>query len=284
MFGFGRKTEREPEYVNSPLNTPMINYKTYSMGKVERLLVTLVVFVLGGLVGLVFYEGLFKVDGYYTVATYISNVFFFTLMGVVAAVVFIPVYKKNRIEKRNAELRMQFRDLLEALVSSFSTGSNVSNAFNAALDDLRRQYKEDDYIVLELEEIVGASHQGFGIDAMLKDFATRSGDEDISSFADVFAVCYRQGGSMTAIIHQTRDVLGEKMAVSDEIRTKLTSNKMQLNVMSLMPVGVIILMRLLNQAIAQGFATPQGVIVNTVAIALFLGAYLFGQRIVEVRV
>ena len=282
MFGLGK--EREPEYVSSPINTPMLNYKVYVMGPLEAMLVRLVIFILGGLVGLVFFEGLFKVDGYPSLATYISDAVFFAAMGVVAVIVFVPVYRKSRQEKRQSELRMQFRDLLEALVSSFSTGSNVVNAFDSALEDLRRQYESDAFIIKEMEEIAGASRQGVGIDLMLHDFGNRSGDEDIQSFADVFEVCYRQGGSMVSMIHQTRDVISEKMSVTDEIRTKLTSNKMQLNVMSIMPIGVVVMMRFLNQAIAEGFATPQGVIVNLVAIAVFIGAYLFGQKIVEVQV
>ena len=36
MFGLGKKSgQKEPEYVASPLNTPMLNYKVYVMGRLE---------------------------------------------------------------------------------------------------------------------------------------------------------------------------------------------------------------------------------------------------------
>lgn len=281
---FGKKKSEEPEYVDSPLNTPMLNYKVYVMSKPEAVLVRLALFLIGGCVGLLFYMNLFCVDGYPTQATYISNTVFFVLLGVVAVKVFVPVYRQSRLGKRDVKIATQFRDLLEALASSVSAGSNVNNAFAAALDDLRRQYDADDYIVRETEEIVGATRQGVGIDVMLRSFAARSGNEDIESFADVFEVCYRKGGDMASVIHRTRSVIGEKMVVSEEIKTTLTSNKMQHNVMSVMPIAIVAALRFSNDSFAENFATPTGVAVNTVAIVIFIAAYLYGNKIVEVRV
>lgn len=43
---------------------------------------------------------------------------------------------------------------MESLTASLSTGSNVLNAFNSALIDLKMQYTESDYIIIELQEIV----------------------------------------------------------------------------------------------------------------------------------
>lgn len=280
---FGKRKERVEKYQNSPTNTPMLNYRAYVMGKAEAVLVYVAIFCLGGLVGLVFYEGLFKVDGYPTVATFVSDAFFFIVVGLVAVKVFVPVYVGNRLEKQQGAIGSQFRDMLDALASSFSTGSNVPMAFASALEDLKRQYAPSDHIVKEMDEIVNAMGQGVGVDAMLRDFADRSGNEDIASFADIFQVCYRKGGDMSAIVHQTHSVIGEKMAVMDEVQTKLTSNKMQHNVMSVMPIAIVVLLRISNESFAENFATPTGVMASTVAIAVFVGAYLYGKKIVDVR-
>ena len=57
------KKEREPKYIPSPLNNNMINYKEYYMSMNEKIGYSLLIFIIGGLVGLVFYGGLFKSDG-----------------------------------------------------------------------------------------------------------------------------------------------------------------------------------------------------------------------------
>ena len=283
-ISLGQKKDKEPRHINSPLNNPMLNYRTYAMGKAEAVAVRVGFFLLGGVVGLTFYAGLFKVDGYPTTATYLADLFFFVAVGLVAEVVFVPIYCQSRLEKRGQVLSRQFRDLLEALTSSFATGANTQQAFEDALEDVRRQYDPDDFVVREVQEIVDGSHQGFAADVMLRDFADRSGDEDIQSFADVFEACYRSGGSMTSIIQRTRTVIVDKAAVADEVQTKLTSNKLQHNVMSVMPIVVMLMLRLTNESFAQSFATPTGVGMSTVAIAMFVGSYVYGRKIVDVRV
>lgn len=273
----------EPEYINSPLNNQMLNYRVYRMKKSESIIVKLIAFAVGGSVGLIFYGGLFKIDGFATTYTYISNVLFFTLVGFFAMKFLVPLYVKRSFEKRENKLKMQFRDMLESLASSFSSGSNVTKAFESALSDLKMQYSEKDYVVREMQEIIDGVSQNIGIEVMLRSFGERSGNEDIISFADVFDICYRKGGNMSSVIRRTHSVISEKMAVSDEIETKLTSNKMQHNVMSVMPIVVVALLRLTNESFAANFATLTGVIVNTMAIGIFVGAYKYGQKIVDIK-
>ena len=261
----------------------MLNYKVYVMGTAEKILVALGAFIAGGLVGLVFYANLFMQDGMPTLATHISNTVVFAGVGFAATKLLFPMYAKSRLEHRNGVLKGQFRAMLEALSSSFSTGSNVQNAFASALSDLKMQFGDKDYIVLEMEEIINASKQNVPLEESLRNFADRSGNEDIASFADVFEICYRKGGDMNFVIQRTHSIMSDKMAVADEIETKLTSNKMQHNVMSLMPIALVAMLRFTNDSFAANFATLTGVAANTVAIGIFIGAYIYGNKIVDIK-
>ena len=274
---------QEPKYINPPLNNSMPNYAVYVMSKTESILIRLVAFVVGGLVSLVFYGNLFMVDGFATSATYISNIVVFVILGLLAIKFLVPMYKKRRLDKMRTTLERQFRDMLESLTASFSSGSNVQMAFESAVDDLRMQYDPKDYIVCEMEEIINGMKQNINVEVMLEDFGKRSKNEDILSFADVFTVCYRKGGNMNSVIHRTHSIISEKMAVSDEIKTKLISNKMQHNVMSVMPIAVVAMLRFTNESFAVNFATPIGVVINTLAIGIFVGAYIYGNKIVDVK-
>lgn len=275
--------KKEPPYLCSPLNNPMPNYRVYTMSVVERLIVTLVAMLAGGFVGLIFYGNLFMEDGYPTTNTYISNVVVFVVVGFLAVWFIVPMYKNNRLKKKRNVLKQQFRDMLESLASSFSTGSNMQGAFESAVADLEMQYSEKDFIVIELKEIINGIRQNINVEVMLEDFGKRSGNEDIISFADVFSVCYRKGGNMNSVIQRTHSVISDKMAVADEIETKLTSNKMQHNVMSIMPIAIVAMLKYTNDAFAANFATPLGVVVNTIAIGIFIGAYIYGNKIVEIK-
>ena len=90
----------------------MLNYKIYYMSAFEKCAYFLLVFVVGGLVGWVFYGGLFKVDGEATNVTFISNVVIFALFGLVAVRIFLPAVTEMLKTRRDKALRMQFRDML----------------------------------------------------------------------------------------------------------------------------------------------------------------------------
>lgn len=279
----GNRKEKEKQYSKSLLNTPMLNYRIYVMGVFEIIGVNLISFIIGGLVGFVFYGDLFQVDGEATKATHICNVVVFVIVGLAAIHFLVPMYKTMRLERRKDVLKNQFRDFLESLSASFLSGSNEQGAFESALQDMKMQYSPNDYIVLELQEIVNGIYQNIDLSVMLKDFGERSGNEDIVSFADVFVICSQNGGTMNTIIHRTHSIISEKIQIADEIKTKLTSNKLQLNVMSLMPIAIVIMLRYTDEMFASNFATPMGVLINTIAIGIFVGAYLYGQKIVDIK-
>ena len=260
---------QEYQYVNSLINNAVMDYRVYVMNPMEKIIVSIALIIIGGLVGLVFYGGLFKSDGEATLATYISNLIFFMIVGLYARKMFLPIYKNSRLKKRQDKLRKQFRDMMESLSASLSSGSNVLNAFNSALIDLKMQYTESDYIIIELQEIIDCMGSNVNAEEAMHFFGERSGIEDIQTFADVFEICYRRGGDMKRIVRRTYDVISDKMAINDEIETKLTSNKMQHNAMSVMPIAVVALLRVTNASFAESFATVQGVLVNTVAIVIF---------------
>jgi len=255
----------------------------YVMNPMEKIIVSIALIIIGGLVGLVFYGGLFKSDGEATLATYISNLIFFMIVGLYARKMFLPIYKNSRLKKRQDKLRKQFRDMMESLSASLSSGSNVLNAFNSALIDLKMQYTESDYIIIELQEIIDCMGSNVNAEEAMHFFGERSGIEDIQTFADVFEICYRRGGDMKRIVRRTYDVISDKMAINDEIETKLTSNKMQHNAMSVMPIAVVALLRVTNASFAESFATVQGVLVNTVAIVIFVSAYKYGKKIIDIK-
>ena len=212
-----KEKKKEEQYINSPLNNPMLNYDVYVPGKGERIVVSILFFLIGGCVGMVFYGNLFMRDGMATTATYISNLVFFVIVGVLAVRFAFPVYIKNCLEKRKNKLKLQFRDMLESLTASFSSGSNVQNAFQAAYEDLNMQYEKKDYIVVEMQEILNGIAQNINIEDMMRNFGDRSGNEDIRSFADVFEVAI---GADLCAKQEAEDFLKE---VPDELPFMATS-------------------------------------------------------------
>lgn len=277
------KKEKEPEFYVSALNNQLRNYNVYYMKPVEKLLYMLIAFVAGGVTGLVFYANLFMVDGKATLATHISNVVVFCVIGIVAIKLFIPIREESLKKKRQEELRKQFREMLSSLNSSFSAGANIIAAYENAYSDMLSQYGEKAFITKEAFEITTGMNNNLSVGNLLSDFAERSGVDDIKDFSTVFQICYQKGGDMKSVVRNTYDLIGEKITINEEIETKLTSNKMQQNIMSIVPIVLIAFLRLTSSTFAENFASAKGVAVMTVAVGIFIGSYLYGRKIVDIK-
>jgi len=277
------KNNNEPKHIPSPLNNKMLNYKVYYMSAKEKLISFFITFVLGGVVGLVFYGGLFKYEGETTTATYISNFIVFCVVGAISAKFFIPAIIKNKKEKRDKKLRKQFMDLLEGLSASLSAGNTVNDSFVYAKDDMKNQYSDGDMIIQELSEIISGLENGKTLEEMVLSFGKRSDNADIENFSNVISNCYRMGGNFRDVIRKTRDIISDKISIEDEIKTKLASNRLQHNAMCVMPIALVGLLKVSSSSFAENLSSGLGVVVTTIAIAIFIASYFWGQKIIDIK-
>lgn len=278
------KKNQEPQYINSALNTPMLNYKTYVMSSQEKITTFIIAFIVGGVAGLTFYGGQFRdADGVATIATSISNIVIFALVGIAAWFIFYPMRCKQLKDKRKKELTHQFRSLLEALAVSLSSGMNMSESLVSAYDDLKIEYSEKAYIAEEVKEMIDGIQNNIPIEDMMKSLGDRSEIDDIKNFGTVFEICYRAGGNMKDIVRRTNNIISEKLEITNEIETALASNKTQFSAMMVIPIVLMLMLRMMSSSFAASFATIPGIISITIAIGLFFAAYKLGQKIMNIK-
>lgn len=277
------KKNIKPKYVLSPLNNKMLNYSVYYMSFKQKIFFTCLAFIIGGLVGLVFYGGLFKSEGEDTTATLISNIAVFCIVGLIAIKASTKSIKDKLKSNRDKKIERQFMDLLENLSTALSAGNTVNSAFVNAKAEMANQYSEKDLIIQELSEILLGLENGKTLEEMLLSFGKRSGNEDIENFSNVMSNCYRLGGDFKKIVSRTRNIISDKIAVSSEIETKLASNKLQFQFMCFMPIALVAMLKLTNGSFQSNLASPIGVVVTTIAIAIFVISYFWGNKIINIR-
>lgn len=278
-----KKKNNGPQYYVSKINTQVLNYDVYVMKKSEKLLYRVLLLVIGGAVGLIFYGGLFKEDGQATLLTTISNVVVFVLVGLLTNRFFLPTINESLKKKRTEKLKKQFCDFASALTNALASGMNMTDSLNAVYNDLQSQYSEQAYIVDEVKELINGVNNNIPIETMLEDFGNRSGIPDITNFSTVFATCYRTGGNIKSVIRRTTEIISEKIMISSEIETAITSNKMQMNIMNVLPIVIVFMMRMMSQEFADSFSSLIGVIGLSVSAGLTIGAYKLGQKIMNIK-
>lgn len=275
----------EPQYYSSATNMPAYNYRVYNMPFYEKAMYFIIAFVVGAIVGYVFYGGIGVDDvGQPTTKTWILNIVICTTVGVLAGIFFVPARAKQIQKKKVKKLRLQFRDMLEAFSTSLNSGKNVVDSFFGVYNDLKLQYEEDASILKELEIILSGINNNIDIEDLLIDFGERSSVDDIVSFANVFKISYRKGGNIKETIRITHDILSDKMAIEEDIQTMVTANLLEQKIMIALPIALIAMIKMMSAEFAANFVTPTGLISTTLAIGMFIAAYFIGKVILNIKV
>ena len=93
----------------------------------------------------------------------------------------------------------------------------------------------------------------------------------------------RTGGNLQEVVSRSSSIISDKIMISEEIETKLTSNKTQFKAMNVVPIVLVLMLRIMSKQFAASFASPIGVVAITVAIGLFIAAYRLGDKIMDVK-
>ena len=280
-----KTTQNEPLYEVSGTNRQMINYRVYKMSANEKLLYSILAFVVGAAVAYLFYGGIGKDDyGNPTLLTYILDIGIMAIVGFITSKTFMPIRRAQIIDDRKKQLRKQFIDLLDSLATSISSGKNVPNAFVAAREDLLVQYQPDAYIVQEVDNIISGIQNNLDVGAMLLNFGERSGIQDIRTFGRVFETAYSKGANLKDVVRNSHLILSGKCEIEAEIETKVASSKNEQLIMIIMPIILVAMLKMSGGDFAKNFTTPMGIVCTTIAIAAFVGAYFLGRKILKIEV
>ncbi|MGP7959727.1 type II secretion system F family protein [Sanguibacter sp. A247] len=274
----------ESQWLTSPINTKVYNYRVYYLTFGEKILYGLVALAVGGAVGYLFFGGLGRTtDGARTTVTNVVDTIVVLGTGIFAARYFLKVRAGQIRATKLKALERQFRDMLESLSTSLSAGSTIVRAFDDSRNDLAQQYSPDAPIVEELNTIVAGFHNNMRIEDMVADLAERSSSADIQSFANVFQTAYLKGADMKEAIRNTHLVLSEKMAMAEEIETGFVASKNESLIMVALPIVMVAILKSSGGSFSEALATPAGVVCTIVAVGLFVSAYALSRKIMTIE-
>ena len=219
----------------------------------------------------------------------ISYLFFYSLLAffILLPGCFLFLREQNQIQKkkRASEMRRQFLDGIQMTSASLQAGYSVENAFREAAKELGRIYKEEDFIMQEFRILTAQMDVNRNAEDLLMDLGRRSGVEDIMSFAEVFMTAKRSGGDLMLIIRNTASCIRQKHETLQEIETCLSGKVMEQNIMSLVPVLILAYVKLSSPEFLDGmYGNLTGTTVMTVCFAVYVLAYVWGKRIVQIEV
>ncbi len=201
----------------------------------------------------------------------------------------IPIYVYFRIkgyhmDRKRRQLR-DFRVILDALSVSLRAGYSVERAIPEITKVLRKTLGNQNDMTLLWTTVEKKMELKISTDVLIQEFAASCDAEEIHSFAQVFVQAKRLGGNLSSIVAKTADTISRKIEVEEEIQTLLASKKMEQRVMSIMPLGIILYMRLTSP----GYLDPLyhslfGVCVMTACLVIWIMTLLWGQKLIQIEV
>lgn len=197
-------------------------------------------------------------------------------LSFIAAGILTVQRKDTLCRQRQWNLNLQFKEGLLCVSAALEAGYSIENSFKEAVKDLRMIYPNESDIVREFELIHKKIYMHIPVEEALMNFAGRSGVEDIENFSEVFITSKRSGGNLIQIVKHTGDVLSEKINVKREIRTMITGKRFESEIMSIIPVAIILYLWVFSPGYLDSLYgnLTGGLFMTGMLFLYFLGAFL----------
>ena len=209
-----------------------------------------------------------------------------------AGIVFFPYIfyhlkrGKNICErKRQEKLAVEFKDGMQAVVSSLTAGYSLENSFREALEELELLYGKKTLIYKGFSRIVYKLNLNISIEDAFNEFAKECRVEEINNFSEILSYAKRSGGNLIQIIKNTTDSISEKIDVKREISTIISAKQFEQNIMNYVPLGIILYMRLTSSEIFEKvYGNLIGIIFMTICLIIYFLARIIAEKIVDIKV
>lgn len=219
----------------------------------------------------------------------LGELFFSSL---IAALFLLPLglvfYRKQKEDwnrKRQQKRKEEFRELLLGISSALSAGYSMENAWKNAAAEYRQNESVSKEMLLELKRMQKKLEMNEGLERVLYEFSERIDLEEAKSFSDIFHFVNYSGGNMNRIIHSTISRIEDKIEVEREILSVTAARRLEARIMNLIPFGILAYLRLASP----GYLDPlyhnlAGIVLMTVCLLVYIGAYALAERMVVIEV
>lgn len=204
--------------------------------------------------------------------------------GVVGAMAYLAYRKRVLVEKRKWMLMVEFKDVMDSMVSALAAGYSMENAVTEAYRDLMLLQGKETAMLQELQQIRQKLGLGHTLDSLLLDLGRRSGVEDIVIFAQIYATARRSGGNLVQVMKKTAASIGEKIEIQREVQTMIAGKKMEAVCMMIIPLLIILYLQVCSPEFLQPlYGNWTGALFMTAALSVYITGVVWSQHIMKIQ-
>lgn len=222
-------------------------------------------------------------------ASFILSYFFYrSFIAGVIIFFFFPVFLffvKNYLkEQRKWKMTLEFKEMIRIIAVNLQAGSSAENAFRGAYREIKYMFGEKSFTTRECEFIVRGLENNLVLENLVASFGERSCIEEIKDFSEVFSVAKRSGGNLKEIISDTTDVIDAKIEMKREFRTMISSKRFEHRVMCMFPFVILSYIGITSPGYFDMlYGNRRGIVIMTICLFVYLGAFLWGEKIANIK-
>lgn len=219
----------------------------------------------------------------------IAYLFYANVFALLLFPVFLCFFVRRKrqvgLEQMQATLAKEFVDTLRSLSAALLAGFSMENAWREAEHEIQALYGEHSYMHKELVQMNRSVGLNRPLEDLLSEFAARSGNMEIASFAEVFAFAKRSGGNFVTIIEATSGHMRARYETEREIQVQIASRKMEQKVMNVIPIFILAYLKVTSMEFLDVlYGNIAGAMFMTICLAAYGGAILLSEKITEIHV
>ena len=223
------------------------------------------------------------------VSVFFAYFFYKSIVASFVLFLFVPLFLKYARcflkQKRNWQMTLEFKELIRIVATNLQSGSSPENAFVNAYKDMEKLFTRKSFIVKECEIIVRGLENNIVLEELISSLGERSGIEEISEFAEIFSIAKRSGGNLKEIISDITEVIDSRIEMKREFRILISSKKFEHRIMCMIPFVILIYIGVTSPGYFDVlYKNMSGVLIMSACLAVYAGAFLWGEHIVNLKI
>lgn len=193
--------------------------------------------------------------------------------------------RQEGVRRQKEKLNEEFMNVLKVLSSNMLAGYSVENAWQEAEKEMELMYGNDSLMLSEIQEMNRQIKMNQTFEAVLSEFAHRSGLEDVVNFSDIFSFAKRSGGRFVDIIESTTYRMWTKYDTNRQIEVAVSAKKLEQKTMNYIPIFLLAFLKLSSRDYMSAlYGNLIGVIFMSTCLLAYAGAIKLAKKFLQVGI
>ncbi len=197
---------------------------------------------------------------------------------------YLLLQRKLLADRKRAEFRQQFKELLMLSSTLQRAGYSVENSILKSHKDIRYMFGRESPVCRLVREVSSSvANRGSAGEVFVR-IGRQCGMEEIEDFGSVYEIAYQKSGNMSVIMDKAAESIIERTEVENEIYVSISKSRFEMKIMNMMPFFIMAYISLTGRGYFDVmYHNLPGIIVMSVCLIVYIFSYLWGVRIVTVK-